>query len=141
MPTRESCKQEIERLHSFFVDWYDGILDEDEFARFADALDDDFEMVVPTGTVLDRRGVLGMVRDGYGNTAHEGFDIEIRNVELVRDLDEAALVRYEEWQLTGEEGDERDEDGRVSAVLLRETDDAPGGLSWDYLHETALEEG
>ena len=140
MPTLDACRREIEALHAFFVDWYDGILDEDAVARLRGALGEDFEMVVPTGAVLDRHAVLAMVREGYGKTAHEGFDIEIRNVALVRDLGDAALVRYEEWHLTGEAGDEREEDGRVSTVLLREADGTPEGLAWEALHETAIEE-
>jgi len=139
MPTLEACRREIEGLHAFFVDWYDGVLDDDEFARMEAAIGEDFEMVVPTGAVRDRDAVLAMVREGYGKTTHEGFDIEIRAVELVRDLGDAALVRYEEWQLSGEEGDEREEDGRVSTVLLREADGTPEGLEWLDLHETSIE--
>ena len=141
MPTLEACRREIEGLHDFFVDWYDGILDDGDFARMEAAIGDDFEMVAPTGTVLDRNAVLAMVREGYGKTAHEGFDIEIRHVELVRDLGDAALVRYEEWQLTGEEGDDREEDGRVSTVLLREADGTPEGVEWLELHETGIGDG
>ena len=139
MPTLEACRSEIEGLHAFFVDWYDGILDDDDFARMEAAIGEDFEMVAPTGAVLDRNGVLAMVRDGYGKTAHEGFDIEIREGELVRDQDDAERARYEERQLTGEPGDEREEDGRVSTVLLREADGTPEGLEWLALHETAIE--
>ena len=139
MPTLARCRREIEGLHAFFVDWYDGVLDEDTFARMDAAIGDGFQLVTTTGAVLDRAAVRSMVREGYGKTAGEGFDIEIRNVALVRDLGEKVLVRYEEWQLTGEEGDEREEDGRVSTVLLREADGTPEGLEWLDLHETAIE--
>ncbi|MFT4932892.1 MAG: hypothetical protein ACI91T_002793, partial [Natronomonas sp.] len=88
----------------------------------------------PTGDRSDRAAVLDWIRESYGREAPGAFDIEIRNVELVRDLGEYALVRYEEWQR--ENGDEN---GRISTVLLREADSAPGGVEWIDLHETALE--
>lgn len=143
MPTRPTCRREIEGLHAFFVDWYDGVVDRGAFARMERAIGPDFVMVTPAGTVLDRQAVLGMVREGYGRTAGEGFDIEIRDVEVVHAGDETTLARYEEWQSTGEEreeGEERDEEGRLSTALFRADADAPEGVEWLSLHETAIED-
>lgn len=134
MPTLETCRREIEDLHAFFVRWYAGRIDRGEFDRLERALAPEFEMISPTGGRSDRAAVLDWIRESYGREAPGDFDIEIRNAELVRDLGEHALVRYEEWQC--ENGDEN---GRISTVLLREADPAPGGVEWIDLHETALE--
>ena len=134
MPTFETCRREIEGLHSFFVRWYAGTADREEFTRLERALAPEFEMVSPTGDRSDRAGVLDWIRESYGREEPGTFDIEIRNVELVRSLDDHALVRYEEWQR--EHGDEN---GRISTVLLHEAESAPEGLEWIDLHETALE--
>jgi len=90
------CEREIETLHDLFVRWYRGEAKHNEFERLERALGDSFEMVSPDGSVSDRETVLDSIRSAYGTRT--GFDIEIRNVELVERVDEHALVRYEEWQ-------------------------------------------
>ncbi|MFW5938097.1 MAG: DUF4440 domain-containing protein [Halanaeroarchaeum sp.] len=134
MPTLETCRREIEALHAFFVDWYAGTIDRERFGRLEGALAPEFEMVSPTGDRSDRAAVLEWIHESHGREDPGRFDIEIRNVELVRALDDHALVRYEEWQR--EDGDEN---GRISTVLLRESDSAPEGVEWIDLQETALE--
>jgi len=91
-------------------------------------------MISPTGDRSDREAVLEWIHESYGREEPGAFDIEIRNVELVRTFDDHALLRYEEWQR--EDGDEN---GRISTVLLHEAESAPGGVEWIDLHETALE--
>jgi len=134
MPTLETCRREIEALHSFFVRWYAGTIDRERFDRLERALAPEFEMIAPTGDRSDRDAVLEWIHGSYGSKAPGTFAIEIRNVELVGDLGDHALVRYEEWQR--EDGDEN---GRISTVLLRESGSAPDGLEWVDLHETAIE--
>jgi len=131
----EACRQEIEELHSFFVAWYCGRCDEEEFDRLAGALASEFERVAPDGTVADRAAVLAGVRDTYDEYDH--FEIEIRNVEAVAVESERALVRYDEWQTTPSGSN-----GRRSSVLLTPVEDrADAGphAAWEYLHETWLD--
>ena len=134
MPDRTRCEAEIESLHEFFVDWYAGERDEDDFDRLERALTPGFEMVTPDGVRRDRAAVLEGIRESYGRDEPGAFDIAIRNVELIRRVDDHATVRYEEWQETDGETT-----GRISTVLFRERPDAPGGLTWVDLHETWLE--
>ncbi|MFT4931941.1 MAG: hypothetical protein ACI91T_001827, partial [Natronomonas sp.] len=88
MPTLETCRREIEDLHAFFVRWYAGRIDREDFDRLERALAPEFEMISPTGDRSDRAAVLDWIRESYGREAPGAFDIEIRNVELVRDLGE-----------------------------------------------------
>jgi hypothetical protein len=135
MPPLETCRREIEALHEFFVEWYAATIDREAFDRLERALATDFEMISPEGDRSDRDAVLEWIRESYGRDDPGDFDIEIRNVELVRSFDDHALVRYEEWQRRDGETD-----ARISTVLFREAADAPEGIEWVDLHETALEE-
>ncbi len=117
------CEREIETLHDLFVRWYRGEADRDEFERLERALGDSFEMVSPDGSVSGREAVLDGIRSAYGTRT--GFDIEIRNVELVERIDEHALVRYEEWQYTTDEADDtRESSPAGSAGDTRESSPA-----------------
>lgn len=137
MASLEACRREIEGLHAFFVDWYTGTVERADFGRVEAVIDPSFEMVVPSGEVLDRTAVLEMIRENYDSASPGGFDIDVCGVDLVAGLDRHALARYEEWQRR----DSADgETGRTSTVLFREAPDTPEGLAWVALHETYLEE-
>ncbi|MFC7135910.1 DUF4440 domain-containing protein [Halobaculum litoreum] len=134
MLTADACRAEIERLHDCFVAWFTGASDDDEFAAVADALHPDFELVTPDGTRRGRESVLESIRGAHGRDEPGAFDIAIRNVAVVDATADRATVRYEEWQETPD-----GTTGRVSTVLFRAADDAPGGLVWRDLHETWIE--
>lgn len=134
MPTLEICRNEIEDLHAFFIEWYGGDLEADAFSRMERAIAPDFELVAPDGERLEREATLEWVRESRGKYAEAKFDIEIRDVECIERFNEHALVRYEEWQtLSGEET------GRISTALFRTEPDAPEGVVWVDLQETWLE--
>jgi len=136
MDERSRYAVAVEDLHEFFVEWYVGTAPPAAFDRVEDALAPTFEMVTPDGTCHDRAAVLRMVRESFERDDPGAFDIEIRNVTVVREMGIHATVRYEEWQTR-----DGTETGRISTVLFREDGDAPCGLSWLDLHETWLEEG
>lgn len=122
-------RTEIEDLHEFFVEWYDGALAESAFERLEAALAPGFTMVTPAGEYEDRAAVLEWIRQAHGREADRQFDIEIRNVDVVANGPEHTVVRYEEHQTV-----EGETDGRISTVTFREDD-----LAWLALHETAIE--
>jgi hypothetical protein len=136
MVAESSYRDAVEDLHEFFVAWYDGSAGPDAFDRLDDALAPDFEMIAPDGTRHDRPAVVRMVRESFDRDDPDAFDIEIRNVELVREMGAHAAVRYEEWQTRG-----GTETGRISTALLRADESAPAGFAWLDLHETWIEEG
>lgn len=131
-------RHEIESLHDFFVEWYTGQVDEDAFSRLEDALGPSFEIVSPDGAVSGRTDIVRAIRDSYDRHDIGEFDIEIRNVGLLAEYDDSALVRYEEWQETSD-----GTSGRLSTVVFEPTSErGPGGesLVWRHVQETWLEQ-
>ena len=129
-----ACRREIEELHDFFVSWYSGECDTGDFERVEAVIAPGFAMVTPDGNQVERDAVLGMVRDGRDQYEHGGFEIDVRNVEVVANADDYAVARYEEWQTSSDEFH-----GRISTVLFRSDPEAPNGLVWLTLHETWLD--
>jgi hypothetical protein len=129
MASQTQCRREIKRLHDTFVALYTG--DTTDFTRVDAALAEDFEMVTPDGTTVEREAVLSMIRERADSYAPGAFDIEIRNVALVAAEEQMTACRYEEWQTTPD-----GEEGRVSTAVFRADSTAPGGLSWVSVHET-----
>ena len=142
-----TAKREIEELHAFFTEWYNGEGDgsEETFRRFSGVMDDDFHMITPNADVYDRDRVLGFVRDGWGQFKKaDGFAIEIRNFRVMRRMSQdTLLVLYEEWQ---SEPGRLDSEGRVtfrgrlSVAGLRADEGKVNGWAWLFVHEVWLPE-
>lgn len=135
MLTPTACRAEITGLHAFFVEWFDGAVPREDLSRLGRALAPEFEMVTPEGERVDRAALLDGLAESHGRTRGEAFDIDVREVEAVALLEDHAVVRYEEWQLTAD-----GEAGRVSTALFRADEEAPEGVLWVTLQETALAE-
>jgi hypothetical protein len=129
----ETCRREIEELHQFFQDWFNGALPESEaaFARFADVMDPAFEMVAPDGRVTTLPLLLPALRQRYN--AWENGRIHIKNVRLHWQKGAVLLATYEEWQAV-----DGVENGRFSSVLFQLQPDLANGLLWLHVHETWL---
>ena len=129
MSIEHACRREIVELHEFFRQWFRGELPatDEGFARFDRVMAPEFEIVSPGGKILDRAAIRAAARDRHGSDG--GFAMEIRNHRHRVDLDDAALVTYEEWQ-----GGK----GRVSTALLQRKSGTPNGVEWVHVHETGL---
>lgn len=128
--TDSDVEAEIVALHVFFEEWFRGELPQTEvaFARFGDALGDDFVIVSPTGHLSARDPILSAVYDAHGSWP-EGNAIRIEAVDVRWRLGGTVLATYEEWQT-------RDgaTTGRLSTVLMS-TSSPP---RWLHVHETWL---
>jgi hypothetical protein len=127
------CTKEIEELHQFFQDWFNGVLPETEagFAPFPTALGESFTIVSPQGTVADRQQILEMLWAGYGKQV--GVRIWIEGVRVSFVGNGVALAMYEEWQENVAR--EMPAKGRLSSVLFQKENDK---LTWLHVHETWL---
>ncbi|MEM7221715.1 MAG: hypothetical protein AAF495_01965 [Pseudomonadota bacterium] len=129
----EAVRREIEEVHRFFVEWFNGTARRSDFdSRFADRLDPEMVFVSPDGNRPDRTALLAGIRQAHG--ANPGFRIAIRDVKLLRDLGEALLVSYTEWQ-RGARSSARGENARFTTLVITKPP-----FRWLHVHETWLPE-
>jgi hypothetical protein len=128
-----AARAEVVGLHEFFVGWFTGVLDDDGrvFERLTGVLHREFSMIVPSGALLTRHGVIASVRSAHA-TAEGSFAIEIRDVVDHVVGPDVVLVTYEEWQYVGE----RVVDRRVSTAVFVPAGGTVHGVQWRHLHET-----
>ena len=130
MTDMQEITKEIERLHRFFEDWYNGVGDR-TIDEFADSLDDGFYIISPAGEVSDKEGIVEMVRTHSGTGEVE---IRIENVELPGwDEPGVRIATYAEHQVrsTGYTV-------MISTVGLIADSTRPAGFRWLFVHETWL---
>lgn len=133
----EGCRAEIEELHRFFQDWFNGVLapTEDHFVRFSSVMADGFQIIFPNGRIMGREELVRHVREAHGMYSSRGAPVRIRVSHchvrpLAKDL---LLVTYEERQ----EGPDASR-GRLSTAVLRRRDGMPNGVEWLHVHEAWL---
>ena len=127
-------KFEVERLHQFFQDWFNGQLEQSDsgLAPFANALAEDFHMVTPKGQVVDRAGTLETVREFYGSWHDDRIWIE--NFIFRCQCGQVAVANYEEWQnIAG------NVTRRISTAIFQVPVGGDGHLHWLHVHETLLQ--
>ena len=130
----ERAELETVELHDFLADWFTGRLPQTQeaFARFDDAIAQDFVIVSPNGSVAERSSIVGAVYDDWGRwKGDDSAAIEVKNARFRHRGKGLSVVTYEEWQTT--------KNGtvvRLSSVVLRNNKKAPLGVEWVHLHET-----
>lgn len=138
----ERAEREVEELHRFFQDWFNGEVEntDDAYSRFSEVLAQGFVIVGPGGVAQERQDLLDGLRRAYAPEGTEPVELWIENFRLHRQLPtedgDLVLVSYQEWQQRGES-----RRGRLSSALLREHPGTPNGLEWLHVHETWLPPG
>lgn len=132
------CRREVEELHGFFVEWFNGAVPETDetFARAASAIADDFELVSPRGSRDDRDSILKEIRGAHGGRAGQGFSMVIEDFRVKLAEPPLCIVTYVERHHSDEQST-----ARLSTAVFRERSDAPEGVEWIHLHETWLPDG
>ncbi len=138
--TLAEVRDEIETLHDFFTGWFSGALPESDevFARdLTNHLHPDFEIVLPSGTVFDRDGLLTPVREAWGTNPE--FRAVVRDVRVLGEWPQAGLVlaAYVEDQ-SGARNTTPADNLRHATVLFERRAER---LVWRHLHETAFDAG
>ena len=131
---QDDVREEIEDLHRFFVAWFNGTAQPEELDEvFVPRLDDAAHYVTPDGHRLGRDALIAMLRQAHGG--NPDFRIQVRDVEVRRQLGEHLLVTYTEWQ-KGAKASRPSDNARVTTALL--TGAKP--FRWLHIHETWLPE-
>lgn len=123
-------RDEIVRLHVFFVGWFAGSIPKSSFEpEFLSYMSDELVCVPPAGNLLELADLATGIRDGYGS--NPDFRIAIREVRVHSEYDDYVLATYEEWQRNARASKPPD-NGRIATVLFK----GSGPFKWLHLHET-----
>jgi hypothetical protein len=140
--TLAEVRAEIETLHEFFTGWFSGALpaSDEVFARdLTDHLHPDFEIVLPSGTVHDRDGLLTPVRQAWGT--NPDFSAVVRDVRVLGEWPQAGaglvLATYVEGQCAARNTTPADNLRHATVLFERRAE----RLVWRHLHETAFDAG
>ena len=131
-------KREVEEMHRFFEDWFNGTLPKDDasFARFEGSISDDFVLVEPSGAVVDRATLAERLRAAHGSwpaPVNGEPVVEISDVRSLSHHGDTMLFAYVERQnLEGKVT------RRQSTALFRSVLKKPNRLEWLHVHETWL---
>ena len=127
-------RDEIDDLHVFFVEWFNGSADPGSYEeRFVSRFDQSVIFVGPNGMLLEYEQLMAMMRDAHGS--NPDFRIAIRDVTIRQQSGEQLVVTYTEWQRNAKNSDEAD-NGRLSTAILTTT----RPFRWLHIHETWLPE-
>lgn len=129
---RKRCRNEVEQLHMFFEHWVTGAAKptEENFARVAAVLADDFALVSPNGAVKDRETILADIRRAHADRdAASRIWVDEFNARV--ETPDFLVATYREGQMRDGE-----ETVRLSTVVFRPAAGTPNGVSWHHLHET-----
>ncbi|TET30733.1 MAG: hypothetical protein E3J70_03865 [Candidatus Heimdallarchaeota archaeon] len=134
---KEQCEKEVIELHKFFEEWFKSeIENKDElFARFEDALGEEFMLITPTGEISSREQIITQIRNGYGSrkTDEIPYRLWVQNIECRLMEGNLCLVIYEEWgEVAG------DLNARLSSALFRKKDQSVNGVEWVHVHEVSI---
>jgi hypothetical protein len=127
------CHKEIVELHQFFQQWFNGELapSDNHFKRVSQVLGNNFTIITPDGTLVERLPLLNGLRAAHG--AHHNMRIWIKNVRVHREEGNILLATYEEWQQEAEVLTVR-----LSSVVFCKKTGNPHNLVWLHVHETWL---
>ncbi|HUS54539.1 MAG TPA: hypothetical protein VMY41_11115 [Thermohalobaculum sp.] len=126
---------EIERLHDFFVGWFQGIIVKTAFEDQVTArLHPEFENIQPSGRALPRDILLTGLHNAWGS--NPDFRIEIRDTRIMGAWPDCGLILagYVEAQF-GARNTNPPDNLRRSTVLFERS---ASGLVWRYIQETAM---
>lgn len=127
-------EKEIIDLHQYFEDWFTGKLEQSEAnaARVDTVLAEDFHIITSDGRITPRSILSPTLYAAHGRQTD--FRIWIENVMLRQQIEDMAIVTYEEWQTVNSTTTKR-----TSTVIFRAEKNAPNGLIWLHVHESGLQ--
>jgi hypothetical protein len=135
----DKCKIEIQELHSFFENWFNGVIAKTRpnFERVSEVLHPNFNLIPPSGKIVSRKRLLEMIWDAHDSRKHSNdlMKIWIKNFRFQQMSETHFLVVYEEWQRINDA-----DKGRISTAIMMKQDNSYQDLIWYSVHETWLTE-
>ena len=130
----DEVREEVERVHDFFVEWFNGTAAKGELeTMLIPRLDKEMFYLTPDGTEFTHDDLIGMFRETHETNPE--FRIDIRDVRILREYGDHLLVTYTEWQ-KGARSSNKPDNARMTTLLLRKGEP----FQWLHVHETWLPE-
>ena len=133
----KQCYNEIVELHSFFENWFNGKIEKKEeiFQRFLSVLNNNFEIITPSGQKHTRKDIIDLVWSSHASRANSNnpMKIWIENFNFKQISNYLFLVTYEEWQKL--DGNDK---GRLSTAIFQRCENPYHDINWIHVHETFL---
>ncbi|MAI61062.1 MAG: hypothetical protein CBB87_01070 [Micavibrio sp. TMED27] len=127
-------RREVEDIHGFFVDWFNGTASVDDIeTQLIPRFDDALRFISPDGISTYKDQLILGFRQAYGSNSD--FKILITDVEILHEIGDKMLISYVEWQ-RGKANIIGTKNGRITTALL--TQGNP--FRWFHVHETLLPE-
>lgn len=120
-------KNEIEDLHEFFTDWFNGKLEDYQFDRVEQALDKDFELITPRGEHFRRDQIVDLIRKAKGADPQRKIWTEFISCKKFGTI---VVALYHELQDLGDK-----QTKRLSTAIFS----IEPKLKWLHVHETWVE--
>lgn len=132
---KEQCQKEIEELHQFFEQWYNGVIpcSKDHLTRLENSLSYNFNLITPEGKLFDKETIVDIVKRAYGTRKEHQLIIWTKNFQFKELTPNYMMVIYEEWQKINEI-----DVGRISTAIFRKNNLINSGVEWLHVHETWL---
>ena len=126
--SEDSVKNEVEELHLFFQDWFNGDVSKDKIERFTSVVSSDFQIIAPNATFSYVKDLKKMIELGYDTSS--GRRIWTENI-ATREVGSLIIATYNELQ---------EYDGiftkRISSALFSYDPNTPNECKWHHVHET-----
>ncbi|MFV2013866.1 MAG: hypothetical protein ACC656_00420 [Candidatus Heimdallarchaeota archaeon] len=126
---KQDIINEIVDLHEFFQNWFNGTIPQNEFSRFIEAINTDFQIISPRGDLTNKSDLVAILKNGYAR--NNLIKIAVTDVNIKPISDDIFLAIYREIQTTGTETT-----SRISSAIFRRSNNLPNNYSWLHVHET-----
>lgn len=127
----KTVENEIEDLHTFFQDWFNGSIDKHQLSRFEQVLADEFKLITPNAEVFDKSTILDTIEKGYNTQSDRKIWTENVTIQAVEGV---VIATYHELQENRGE-----KNRRLSTAVFRYKQETPNYCQWIRVHETWIE--
>ncbi|MEO1102260.1 MAG: hypothetical protein AAFW98_00785 [Pseudomonadota bacterium] len=127
--------REVIARHDAFVTWFTGGGDDTVWAEMEKVFAPGFVLISPDASIARHADVMAMLRGARGKRAAD-FAISITDAHPLWTTDDAVVIAYVERQTVDGKNT-----ARQSTALFTRDDTAPGGVLWQHVHETWIDNG
>ncbi|MCE7734966.1 MAG: hypothetical protein GPJ54_08825 [Candidatus Heimdallarchaeota archaeon] len=126
---KQDITKEIEELHEFFQNWFNGTIPQSEFTRFTEVMNASFQMISPQGELIIRSVLVGSLEKSYGKNS--SIRISVAKTVVHEISPDFYLATYNEIQHQGD-----NTTTRISSALFQRNEKLTNNYMWLHVHET-----